>query len=64
MAAAALRRIAPEHLADLKLDLWILYHPDDRWVARVRRFTEDIAQAVTADLDHFEGRRPLQSDGN
>lgn len=55
---AGLRRVRPEPIADVGLGLWVLSHPDIRRVARVRLFTEFIAETILADRDLFEGRRP------
>ncbi|MCP5080856.1 MAG: LysR family transcriptional regulator [Alphaproteobacteria bacterium] len=55
-----LRRAEPETLLDLKLDLWLLYHPDVRRVYRVRLFAEFMVNLILSDLDLFEGRRPFQ----
>jgi len=53
-----LRRVYPEPITDAAMDLWVLSHPDMRRVARVRAFTSFIADAILADRDLFEGRRP------
>lgn len=55
----ALRRVEPDNLLDLKLDLWILHHPGIRSVYRVRYFADFISAAIKADIDLFEGSRPL-----
>jgi DNA-binding transcriptional LysR family regulator len=57
-ADSGLRRVLPELVTEGTPDLWILYHPDVREVSRVRLFAEFIADAITTDLDLFEGRRP------
>ena len=55
-----LRRIDPDPVPDVGLDLWILYHPDIRRVHRLRLFADFIADAICADRGLFEGRRPRQ----
>lgn len=40
------------------MDLWILTHPDLRQTARVRAFMQFFAEAIAADADLYEGRRP------
>jgi len=55
-----LRRVIEKPMTENAPDLWILSHPDVRRVARIRVFTEFIAQAILADRDLFEGRRPQQ----
>ncbi len=52
-----LRRIIAEPVVETAPDLWVLTHPDVRQVARVRLFTDFIAQRIHADRDLFEGRR-------
>ena len=37
-------------------DLWILFQPDVKHVARVRLFTEFLTERFLADRDLFEGR--------
>jgi DNA-binding transcriptional LysR family regulator len=54
-----LRRVLPAFFSNRIPDLWILTHPDVRRVARVRLFAEFIAEAIRADLELFEGRRPM-----
>jgi DNA-binding transcriptional LysR family regulator len=56
-----LRRAEQDRLFDMNLDLWILYPPDIRSVYRVRLFADFIIDLIVADLDLFEGRRPLQA---
>jgi DNA-binding transcriptional LysR family regulator len=53
-----LARVFAEPITDNKMELWVLTHPDVRRAARVRTFTEFIADAFLADRDLFEGRRP------
>ena len=53
-----LRRMAAEPANDHIMDLWVLTHPDIRRAARVRAFTEYIANQILSDRDLFEGRRP------
>ena len=53
-----LRRIVPEPMKENAPDLWVLSHPDVRRVARVRLFTDFIAEIIQSDTDLFEGRRP------
>jgi DNA-binding transcriptional LysR family regulator len=53
------RRLDPERIHDPRRDLWILYHPDMRRVHKIRLFADFVADVVSADLDLFEGRRPL-----
>lgn len=53
-----LRRMVSEPLTQGAPDLWVLSHPDVRRAARVRLFTEFIAEAILADRDMFEGRLP------
>ena len=53
-----LRRVVPELLVDSKRDLWILYHPDIRRVARVRLFADYVTETVIADRELFEGMKP------
>ena len=57
-----LRRIISEPMTENAPDLWVLSHPDVRRVARVRLFTDFIAEVIQADRDLFEGRRPQGSD--
>lgn len=45
---------------ELAIDLWLLTHQDLRQTARVRAFLDFIADAITADRDLLEGRRPLR----
>ena len=52
-------RIEPETLLDLDLDIWLLYHPDNRNVQRIRVFADFIIDLVLSDADLFEGGRPL-----
>ena len=54
-----LRRVEPEPMNDMRLGLWILHHPDIRRVYRVRLFAEFVADVIAADVDLFEGRRPI-----
>ena len=54
-----LRRAEPDPVPDIKLDMWILYHPDVRRVYRVRLFADFITDLITSDLELFEGHRPL-----
>ncbi len=56
-----LRRAEPEPVADVKFDLWVLYHPDVRRVSRIRLFTDFISDVISADRDLFEGRRPMEA---
>ena len=58
-----LRRVVPTLLSEGTPDLWVLHHSDVRSVSRVSLFAEFIADAITADLDLFEGRRPQNLDG-
>ena len=53
-----LRRAEPDPVPDVSFDLWILYHPDVRRVARIRLFADFIADVIKSNLDLFEGRRP------
>lgn len=53
-----LARFIPEPMVEDTPDLWVLFHPDVRHVARVRLFTQFIAGKIDADRDLFEGRRP------
>ena len=53
-----LRRIVSEPITEGAMDLWVLSHPDVRSAARIRVFSSFIADAVLADRDLFEGRRP------
>ncbi len=55
---ARLERIVPELSIDSKRDLWILYHPDIRRMARVRLFADYVTETVSADRELFEGRTP------
>lgn len=53
-----LRRVYPDPITRNRMDLWLLWHPDVRQVARVRAFTAFITDTFMADRDLFEGRRP------
>lgn len=53
-----LRRVYARPITDSGLHLWVLSHPDIRRAARVRAFTRFISEAILADRDLFEGRRP------
>jgi len=53
-----LRRVVAETMTQAGLHLWVLSHPDVRRVARVRLFSQFIAEAIVADHDLFEGGRP------
>ena len=50
-------RIAP-FPGDFRLDLWLLTHEDLRQTARIRAFVDFIAEALAAQADLLEGRRP------
>ena len=54
---AVLRRFVSEPILDGVPDLWILYHPDLKDVARVRLFVDFLVDRLRADRDLFEGRR-------
>jgi DNA-binding transcriptional LysR family regulator len=56
----ALRRLTPEAMTDAKFDIWVLSHPGLRRTRRLRMFAEFVAETIRADLDLFEGRRPLR----
>ncbi|WP_272849108.1 LysR substrate-binding domain-containing protein [Paracoccus alcaliphilus] len=43
---------------DFRLDLWLLTHEDLRNTARIRAFMDFMADALAADADLLEGRRP------
>ena len=58
-----LRRVLPTLLSEGTPDLWVLHHSDVRSVSRVSLFAEFIADAIAADLDLFEGRRPQALSG-
>ena len=51
-----LARVVPEPMIEDTPDLWILFHPDVKHVARVRLFTEFLTERFLADRDLFEGR--------
>lgn len=53
-----LRRVYARPVTESAMDLWVLSHPEVRRAARVRAFTSFIADAILADRDLFEGRRP------
>jgi DNA-binding transcriptional LysR family regulator len=55
----SLRRAEPDPVPNVSFDLWILYHPDVRRVSRIQLFSDFISESIHADLDLFEGRRPL-----
>ncbi len=55
--AAGLQRVDVD-LPEMGIDLWILTHRDLRTTARVRAFMDFMAEAVRADLELLEGRRP------
>jgi len=57
-----LRRIISEPMLENAPDLWVLFHPDVRRVARVRLFTDYIAEAIQADRRLFEGGQPQRCD--
>ncbi|MDK3072916.1 LysR family transcriptional regulator [Sedimentitalea sp. JM2-8] len=50
-------RVAP-FPDDFRLDLWLLTHEDLRQTARIRAFVDFIAEALAAQADLLEGRRP------
>jgi len=54
-----LRRVLPVPIVQDALDLWVLYHPEVKSVARIRLFAEYVADTIIADRDLFEGERPL-----
>ena len=54
---AVLRRLVPEPGREGAPDLWVLYHPDLRRVARVGLFVDFLVARLRADRDLFEGRR-------
>jgi DNA-binding transcriptional LysR family regulator len=45
-------------IADLSTELWVLTHEDLRRTARVRALTDHLVQALAAQRDALEGRRP------
>ena len=51
-----LRRVVPEPILDGMPELWVLYRPDMRRVARVRLFVDFLVERLRADRDLFEGR--------
>ena len=51
-----LRRVVPEPTLDGTPELWVLYRPDMRRVARVRLFVDFLVERLRADRDLFEGR--------
>jgi len=57
-----LRRAAAGLQPPDDLELWVLVHPDVRMVARIKLFTDFITEAIRADGDLFEGRRPRSDD--
>jgi DNA-binding transcriptional LysR family regulator len=59
--AAGLRRAAPEPLEDISSTLWLLTHEDLRRSARIRAVLDFLAQALAAERDLLEGRRPNRS---
>ena len=50
-------RVAP-FPDDFRLDLWLLTHEDLRQTARIRAFVDFMAEALAAQADLLEGRRP------
>ena len=52
-----LRRLVPEPSLDGAPDLWVLYHPGMRHVARVGLFVDFLVERLRADRELFEGRR-------
>lgn len=55
---SGLRRVYPEPITRNRMDLWLLWHPDVRRVARVRAFIAFMTDTFIADRALFEGRRP------
>ena len=53
-----LQRMFSDPIAEGAMDLWVLPHPEVRRATRVRASTAFIADAVLADRNLFEGRRP------
>jgi DNA-binding transcriptional LysR family regulator len=56
-AEPALVRLSPP-IPDLAIDYWLLFHPDLRNVARVRRVTDWIRSVFRAAAPALQGRRP------
>ena len=56
-STAGLRRVR-DPLPDAATDLWLLSHGDLRNTARVRALIDFLTEALGAERDLFEGRRP------